>query len=184
MRPGLAMAQKALSKIVFSSFITGYFLFAVSAVAIDEGGQKMELTSPEFKNNDFIPKKFSAEGEDINPPLDIEGIPEGAKSLALIVEDPDAPAGTWVHWVVYDMPVVPTIDEDSAPGRLGANDSNRDGRYGGPYPPPGRPHRYIFKIYALDKVIGLKELARKDDLERAMKGHILDKAELIGIYKR
>lgn len=142
----------------------------------------MELTSPAFENNKFIPKKYSGEGEDVNPPLMIENIPQGAKSLALIVDDPDAPMGTWVHWVVYDIPITSRIEEDSVPGKQGMNDSRRDA-YHGPYPPSGT-HRYFFKIYALDKTLNLKEGMRKTDLEKAMAGHILDKAELVGLYKR
>jgi len=144
----------------------------------------MKLTSPAFKENALIPEKYTGEGDDINPPLIVNGIPGGTKTMALIVDDPDAPAGTWVHWVVYDIPVIPEIEEDSVPGKLGTNDSNGSGRYGGPYPPPGKPHRYVFKIYALDNSIGLGEGARKEDVEEAMKGHILDRAELTGLYKR
>ncbi len=146
------------------------------------GGGEMKVTSPEFKNNEFIPKKFTCEGDDINPILVIEGIPKEAKSLALIVDDPDAPMGTWVHWVVYDIPVVSKIDEDSIPGKQGSNDSGRKD-YGGPCPPSGT-HRYFFKIYALDTQLNLGEGISKKALEKAMDGHILDKAELVGLYQR
>ncbi len=142
----------------------------------------MKITSPEFEHNSLIPKRFTPQGADVNPALIIEGIPEGAKSLALIVDDPDAPMGTWVHWVVFDIPVISRIDEDSIPGRQGVNDFGRRD-YGGPCPPFGT-HRYFFKIYALDKELNLKEGIRKRELERAMQGHILDKAELIGLYKK
>ena len=147
-----------------------------------EGGGSMKLTSREFENNNFIPRKFTCQGEDVNPELLVEDIPENTKSLALIVDDPDAPMGTWVHWVVYDIPVISRIEEDSIPGKQGRNDfGKRD--YGGPCPPSGT-HRYFFKIYALDTKLNLKEGARKSDLEKAMEGHILDKAELIGLYKK
>jgi len=142
----------------------------------------MKLTSPEFKHNEPIPRKFTCQGQDVSPALIIEGVPGGAKGLALIVDDPDAPMGTWVHWVVYDIPVVPRIDENSIPGKQGINDFGRED-YGGPCPPSGT-HRYFFKIYALDKKLDLKEDIRKRDLEKAMEGHILDKAELIGLYKK
>ncbi|RZN38415.1 MAG: YbhB/YbcL family Raf kinase inhibitor-like protein [Methanophagales archaeon ANME-1-THS] len=142
----------------------------------------MKLTSPEFKHNELIPKKCTPDGEDTNPALVIEEIPAGTKSLALIVDDPDAPRGTWVHWVVYDIPVVNRIEEDSIPGTQGMNDFGRKD-YGGPCPPSGT-HRYFFKIYALDKVLGLSGRVDKAALENAMKGHILDQAELIGRYKR
>lgn len=142
----------------------------------------MKLTSPEFENNKFIPKKFTCQGDDINPELVIDGVPEGAQSLVLIVDDPDAPMGTWVHWVVYDMDVIPTIEENSIPGEQGINDFGRK-NYGGPCPPSGT-HRYFFKIYALDKKLGLKEGVKKSDLEKAMQGHILGQAQLIGLYKK
>ncbi len=142
----------------------------------------MRLTSTEFANNEFIPKKFTCEGEDINPALIIEKIPADAKSLALIIDDPDAPMGTWVHWVVYNIPIISRIDEGSIPGEQGVNDSGRRD-YGGPCPPSGT-HRYFFKIYALDAKLNLKAGLTKQELEKAMQGHILDKAELIGLYKR
>ena len=142
----------------------------------------MKLTSPEFKNNDTIPMKFTCQGEDVSPALEIKGVPNGAKSLALIVDDPDAPMGIWVHWVVYDIPVVSRIEENSIPGKQGMNNFGRRD-YGGPCPPSGT-HRYFFKLYALDKKLNLKEGVTKKELEKAMDGHILEKAELVGLYKR
>ena len=142
----------------------------------------MEVTSPEFENGKKIPRKFTCEGDDINPTLIIEDIPAGTKSLALIVDDPDAPMGTWVHWVSFNIPVVSQIDEDSIPGKQGLNDFGRKD-YGGPCPPSGT-HRYFFKLYALDNVLDLNEGIKKEALEEAMEGHILDKAELIGLYKK
>jgi len=142
----------------------------------------MRLTSAEFNNNEFIPKKFTCEGEDINPALVIEDIPSNAKSLALIVDDPDAPMGTWVHWVVYNIPIISRIDEDSVPGEQGINDFRRQD-YGGPCPPSGT-HRYFFKIYCLDAELNLKAGLSKQELEKAMQGHVLQRAELVGLYKR
>ena len=142
----------------------------------------MRLTSPEFNNNGLIPKKFTCEGEDINPAFIIEEIPAGAKSLALIVDDPDAPMGTWVHWVVYNIPVISRIDEDSIPGEQGINDSGRRD-YHGPCPPSGT-HRYFFKIYALGAELNLRAGLNKQELEKAMQGHILENAELVGPYKK
>lgn len=142
----------------------------------------MKLTSPDFENNKMIPRKFTCEGADVNPTLIIEDIPAGTKNLALIVDDPDAPMGTWVHWVVYGIPVVSRIDEDSIPGTQGVNDFRKKD-YGGPCPPSGT-HRYFFKLYALDKELALGERVDKKALEKAMQGHIVDKAELIGLYKR
>lgn len=149
----------------------------------EEGG-RMKLTCPDFENNKTMPSKFTGDGEEVNPSLIIENIPSGTKSLALIVDDPDAPMGTWVHWVVYNIPVISKIEENSIPGKQGYNDSNKSrGSYGGPYPPFGT-HRYFFKIYALDKELNLKEGVNKKELEKAMEAHILDQAELIGLYKR
>ncbi len=142
----------------------------------------MKLTSPEFENGKMIPRKFTCEGDDINPTLIIEDIPAGTKSLALIVDDPDAPMGTGVHWVSFNIPVVSQIDEDRIPGKQGINDFGRND-YGGPCPPSGT-HRYFFKIYALDTVLDLNEGINKQALEDAMEDHILNKAELIGLYKK
>jgi Raf kinase inhibitor-like YbhB/YbcL family protein len=142
----------------------------------------MKIASPEFTNNGSIPSRFTCDGEDISPALLIEGIPAGTQSLALIVDDPDAPMGTWVHWVVFDIPPVTKIEEDSVPGKQGFNDFGRKD-YGGPCPPSGT-HRYFFKVYALDRKLGLKEGIDKEALEEAMKGRVLDKAEIIGLYKR
>ena len=147
-----------------------------------EGGRDMKLSSPEFEHNSPIPKKFTCQGEDVNPALIIEGIPANTKTLALIVDDPDAPMGMWVHWAVCNIPVISAIDEDSIPGRQVMNDFGRKD-YGGPCPPSGT-HRYFFKMYALDTELDLKEGDCKTDLEKAMQSHILDQAELIGLYKK
>lgn len=142
----------------------------------------MKLTSPAFENNSSMPSKFTCEGQNINPELIIENIPAGTNSMALIVDDPDAPMKTWVHWVVYDIAPVKRIEEDSIPGKQGINDFRRYD-WGGPCPPSGT-HRYYFKVYALDKMLGLDEGVDKGKLEKAMEGHILAKAELLGLYKR
>lgn len=145
--------------------------------------QKMKLISPEFAHNEFIPPRFTCEGEDINPALIIEDMPADAKSLALIVDDPDAPMGMWVHWVVYNISKgTSRIEENSIPGEQGMNDFGRKD-YGGPCPPSGT-HRYFFKIYALDKELNLEPGLSKKELEKAIAGHILEKAELIGLYKK
>lgn len=141
----------------------------------------MQLTSPEFKHNSFIPAKFSCEGTDTNPPLVIGDMPDGTQSLALIMDDPDAPAGLWVHWVVYNIEPVNRIEEDSVPG-LEAPNTSGGVAYHGPCPPSGT-HRYFFKIYALDTKIE-RAIANAKDLEKAMSGHILAQAELIGLYKK
>ena len=147
-----------------------------------EPGRAMKIVSPSFKNNGKMPARYTCDGEDINPSLEIENLPEGTKSLALIVDDPDAPMKTWVHWVVYDIPPSGHIGEDSVPGKQGINDAGSK-NYHGPCPPSGT-HRYYFKIYALDKVLALNEGISKGGLEKAMRGSILSSAELIGLYER
>lgn len=142
----------------------------------------MKITSAAFENNQMIPQKYTCQGLDINPALVIEGTPPDTKSLVLIVDDPDAPTGTWTHWVVYDIPVTDKIDEDSVPGKELLNSFGRK-RYGGPCPPSGT-HRYFFKGYALDVILGPDAVADKAALENRMKGHVLDKAELVGLYKK
>jgi len=144
----------------------------------------MRIVCPKFKHNEMIPSKYTCDSEDINPSLEIEDIPKNAKSVALIMDDPDAPRGTWVHWVVWNIPIhTKNIEEGIEPeGTQGTTDFGRKG-YGGPCPPSGT-HRYFFKVYALDKELELKEGSTKMDLERSMKAHIIEKAELIGLYKR
>lgn len=142
----------------------------------------MRVTSPAFENDGIIPVKFTCDGEDINPELIIEGIPRETQALVLIVDDPDAPAGTWLHWLVFDIPVVSRIAENSIPGKQGINDFGKI-NYGGPCP-PRHTHRYFFKVFALDKKLNLKEGINRPVLEKAMQGHILDKAELFGLYIR
>ena len=163
-------------------FFLGLFVAAGAVGAGETGGGTMKLSSPEFSNNVFIPSKFTCQGQDINPELLIEGIPEAAKRLALIIDDPDAPLGIWVHWVVYNIPVTARIEEDSIPGEQAITDFTTKG-YRGPCPPSG-VHRYFFKIYALDTELELGKGAGKKDLEKAMEGHTLDNAELIGLYRR
>ncbi len=145
-------------------------------------GKVMKLESLEFENNGFIPQEFTCEGKDINPGLIIEEIPEGTKRLALIMDDPDAPMGTWVHWVVFNIHVTDVIEENTVPGTQGINDF-RKLEYGGPCPPSGT-HRYFFKLYAIDEKLHIEEGCKKKELEEAMEGHILAKAELIGLYER
>ena len=146
---------------------------------------KLQITSPVFPNNGMIPSKFTCDGADVSPPLRIGNIPEKTRSLALIVDDPDAPAGTWVHWVVWGiLPGTSEIPEDSVPrGAIqGKNDFGKQ-RYGGPCPPSGT-HRYFFKLYALDAHLAVHSGATKARIEEAMKGHVLAQAELIGLYRR
>lgn len=151
----------------------------------------LTLTSPAFPSGSEVPKQHTCDGADRSPALTWSDVPEGTKSFALIVDDPDAPAGTWVHWVVYDLPAKTTrlpqgVDPDdrlAGGGTLGMNDFHKTG-YGGPCPPAGKPHRYFFRLYALDAATNLQPRATKADLIKAIEGHVLEQAELMGTYKR
>ena len=144
--------------------------------------KELSLTNSVFQHNGLIPRKYTCDGDDVNPPLNITGIPEATQSIVLIVDDPDAPMKTWDHWVVWNIAPREKIDENSVPGIEGLNDFNRHS-YGGPCPPSGT-HRYFFKVYSLDTKLNLPPNSRKKDVEEAMKGHILAKGEIIGLYKR
>jgi Raf kinase inhibitor-like YbhB/YbcL family protein len=140
------------------------------------------ITSSAFKSMQPIPSKYTCEGNDSNPPLDIEGIPDKAHSLVLVVDDPDAPGKTWVHWLVWNIPITHHIRENMVPGEQGWNDFKRN-HWGGPCPPSGT-HRYFFKVYALDALLQLSSKATKKELEQAMGDHILAFGELVGLYKK
>jgi Raf kinase inhibitor-like YbhB/YbcL family protein len=145
--------------------------------------KKLSVNSSAFENNKFIPAKYTCDGDDVNPPLTIEGVPEGTKTIALIVDDPDAPMGTWDHWIVWNIPATASkIAENTVPGTEGMNDF-RKRSYGGPCPPYGT-HRYFFKVYALDVKLDLSPTSRKRDVEKAMQGHVLAEGELVGLYRR
>jgi Raf kinase inhibitor-like YbhB/YbcL family protein len=155
----------------------------------------MTIASRAFSHNTRIPAKYTCDGENVNPPLTFSGVPKEAKSLALIVDDPDAPSKTWVHWVLYNIsPNITFIEENSRPSNSqeGLTDFGKPG-YGGPCPPPvssargGKSgvHRYFFKLYALDvKLEDMPEFTDKDMLEEAMEGHVIATAQLIGLYSR
>lgn len=150
----------------------------------------LTVTSPAFAEGGMIPKKFTCDDADVSPALVIEGIPAGAKSLALICDDPDAPVGIWVHWVLYNLPPDTKRLDEGMPkdsvlkngARQGVTDFGSFG-YGGPCP-PGGTHRYYFKVYALDAMLTVGGKGTKKDLEAAMKGHILAEAQLMGTYAR
>ena len=164
----------------------------------EKGGKEMaiKITSPAFAEGEMIPRKYSCDGEGISPPLEWENISEDAKSMVLISDDPDAPAGTWVHWVVYDMPAsIKELPENIPPvksledieglnlaGKQGINSGYSIGYYA-PCPPSGT-HRYFFKIYALDIMLNLKAGASKKKVMKAMEGHILAQGQLMGRYRR
>lgn len=145
----------------------------------------MKITSTSFKNNTNIPSQYTCDGSDINPPLKFSEIPPKAKSLALISDDPDAPMGTWVHWTLWNIdPKTKEITENSVPvGAVQGTTSFGEAKYGGPCPPSGI-HHYYFKLYALDTKLNLPTSFKKEDLEKAINGHILAKAELVGLYSR
>jgi len=151
----------------------------------------MKLTTIAWADGQAIPAKYTCDDIDVSPPLTWSGIPAGTKSLALVCDDPDAPMGTWVHWVLYSLPATATelteriATTETLPNgtKQGVNDFRRTG-YGGPCPPPGAPHHYLFKLYALDAAISLKSRATKAELLRAMGGHILAEARLVGTYQR
>jgi Raf kinase inhibitor-like YbhB/YbcL family protein len=145
--------------------------------------KKLSVKSPVFENNKPIPVKYTCDGANINPPLTIDEVPKETKTLVLIVDDPDAPMGTFNHWVVWNIP--PTtrkIEENTVPGTEAISTSRKQA-YGGPCPPYGT-HRYFFKVYALDTQLYLKSNSTKRDVEKAMKGHILAEGELMGLYSR
>jgi Raf kinase inhibitor-like YbhB/YbcL family protein len=157
-----------------------------------QGGRAMPfvLKTTAFVERGTIPQKYTCDGADISPELTWAGAPTGTQSVALIADDPDAPVGTWTHWVIWNIPPEKTLPDGVAKvetleegTRQGKNDFKRIG-YGGPCPPPGKPHRYFFRVYALDAKIDTKPGASRSELERSMKGHVLAQAELMGKYGR
>ena len=152
----------------------------------------MKITSSAFRDHGSIPREHTCEGNDVSPPLAIADVPAGTKSLALIVDDPDAPDPaapkmTWVHWVLYDLPPATTslpsgVSAAALHGRDGLNDWKRTG-YGGPCPPIGR-HRYFFKLFALDRMLGDLQRPSSAQLQRAFSGHVLAETQLVGLYAK
>lgn len=165
--------------ILYSTLFFSCFILTFTSLA----HAQLKITSSVFEHNQMIPRAYTCQGHDVNPPLFIEGVPADAESLALIMDDPDAPMGTWVHWVVFNIPPeTQGIPENSVPGTQGWNDFRKND-YGGPCPPSGT-HRYFFKLYALDTMLELEEGGTKRQVEEAMEGHILAQADLIGLYKK
>lgn len=160
-------------------------LIALSAiVAFGGGGAKMKITSSAFSAGGNIPSKFTCDGSDTNPALQIEGVPAEAKSLVLIVDDPDAPVGLFTHWLVWNIdPKATAFSEGNAPaGTQGTNDFGKSG-YGGPCPPSGT-HRYFFKVFALDRQLDLAAGAKRKQVDAAIKGHVIAQGELMARYSR
>ncbi len=149
-----------------------------------EQEEKMEITSTAFKHKEDIPKKYTCQGQDTSPPLSMTGVPEGTESLALIVDDPDAPGGNWVHWVVWNIPPEADFEEGSVPegAEQGMNDFKKH-EYGGPCPPSGK-HRYFFKLYALDKKLDIPVSSTKAELEKEIEDHVLERTEIYGLYEK
>jgi Raf kinase inhibitor-like YbhB/YbcL family protein len=152
---------------------------------------EVQVTSAAFSEGGDIPARYSCDGEDISPPLKWGDAPDGTRSFVVICEDPDAPSGTFVHWLLYDLPATATELPEAIPNsetlfngaKQGRNDFKRIG-YGGPCPPRGGPHRYFFRLYALDIDPQLKPLANKAEIARAMEGHVIASGHLMGKYKR
>jgi Raf kinase inhibitor-like YbhB/YbcL family protein len=167
------------------AIVAGALAIAVAAVvSFAAGGANMKITSSAFQEGASIPSKFSCDGANTSPPLQIAEVPSGAKSLVLIVDDPDAPSGLFTHWAVWNIsPQTDAIAEGSRPkGVQGTNDFGKSG-YGGPCPPSGT-HRYYFKIFALDRELDLPFGAKRSQLDAAMKGHVVAQGELMGRYSR
>ena len=174
-----------MNKLLLSCFIALTLIFA--------GGEAMalELSSPVFEEAAPIPERFTGKGMDISPPLAWSGAPSHTKAFAVICDDPDAPGMIWVHWVIYNIPSSAKSLKEKITKKEELNDGTRQGTnsfrkigYGGPMPPPGSPHRYVFKLYALDKKLDLKPGASKKELLNAMKGRILQKTQIYGTFKR
>ena len=152
---------------------------------------KIELSSTAFDEEANIPKQYTGDGKNVSPPLRWSDPPPETKSFALICDDPDAPRGTWVHWVLFNLPAEKRQLEESVPAQKGLDEGAKQGKndfgkvgYGGPSPPAGKPHRYFFKLYALDTTLDLAPEATKDQLLAAMKGHVLAEGQLMGRYGR
>jgi Raf kinase inhibitor-like YbhB/YbcL family protein len=166
-------------------FFLQVFLFSdAMGQSITKIGE-LKISSPAFENGGEIPKKYTCDGANVNPPLKVENVPPNTKSLALVFDDIDAPRGTYVHWILWNIdPGVKELKENSVPERAvqGVNDFEKR-HYGGPCP-PGRAHKYIFRIYALDTLLNLNPNGTKKDLEKVMEGHMISRAQLTGLFKR
>jgi len=163
----------------------------VKPATVEKPKAVMVLSSPAFEQGKEISKRYTGDGEDVSPALAWEGVPEGTKSFALICSDPDAPVGTFIHWVIYNIPPATRALAEGIPKEAELADGTRQGvngfrgiGYNGPKPPPGKSHRYFFRLYALDTVLNLEPGASAGKLQEAMAGHILGEAELMGVYGR
>jgi len=169
---------------------SGLALVALGAALVTPA-RAFELRSPAFEQGAAIPTEHACTGSNVSPPLAWRDPPEGTAAFALLVEDPDAPGGTWVHWVLYGIPPektelpreVPAVERPDEGMKQGRNDFRRTG-YGGPCPPPGSRHRYLFRLFALDAPLGLAPGATRSDLLAAIRGHVLAEARLVGVFAR
>ena len=186
------LARAGGGSLASAAFCLAFSPLVASSFAADKTGKdNMQLTCTAFLEGGAIPAKYTCDATNVSPPLKWSGVPAEAKSFALIVDDPDAPSGTWVHWVLYDLPASASeLPEDVAKSQYvaggakqGLNDFKHLG-YGGPCPPHGKPHRYFFKLYALDSLLDLKPGLTKKGIETAMEKHILAQAQLMGTYQR
>jgi Raf kinase inhibitor-like YbhB/YbcL family protein len=184
------MRRRAWFAIGLAVGLAGCRATDVAAPTVRPGGGEMKLTSTAFAEGQTIPQRYTCDGDDVSPPLAWTGAPEGTASFALIADDPDAPLRTWVHWVLFDLPGDATsLPEGVAKvprpptGGVHGNNSWPRAEYGGPCPPRGT-HRYIFKLYALDRALGLAPGASAADVRKAMEGHVLAEAQLMGRYAR
>jgi len=166
---------------IFISFV-GFLIFPLLVLAYS--ANNFQLTSIAFENNSVIPKKYTCDGKDVNPPLIFNNLPSQAKSLALTISDPDAPTGSWSHWVVYNIPPnTEEVIENTNPGTEGVNDFGKY-TYGGPCPPSGKLHHYIFQAYALDIILTINAGANINDFERVILGHIIEQSQVVGTYQK
>jgi Raf kinase inhibitor-like YbhB/YbcL family protein len=184
-------ANAGVVKAVLATGLLSVSICSILAAAPQSPKGAFQLQSRAFRSGGFIPQKYTCSGENVSPALSWTDVPAGTKSLVLVVSDPDAPSGTWIHWLVYDLPVtlhrlregLPKSGDIEGGGRQGTT-SFQDAGYGGPCPPSGDAHHYHFTLYALNAPLGLQAGATWDQVHHAMKGHIIREAELIGLYKR
>jgi Raf kinase inhibitor-like YbhB/YbcL family protein len=188
---GSRVSPRTLTFSAFAGLVCLLGALSCSSRPPEGAPMSLQLTSADFPAGGTIPKQFTCDGNDFSPALEWKDPPANTKSFALIADDPDAPVGTWVHWVIYDLPAnarslpqkFPKNEQSADGSKQGINDFRNVG-YGGPCPPPGSAHRYFFKLYALDTKLNLKPRATKKEVERAMEGHILARGEYIGRYSR
>jgi hypothetical protein len=185
------MYTQKVRDMVIRTLLVALVMLAASVAVAKDPPVKLELKTTAFRPGGTVPAPYTCSGANISPSLSWNQPPPGTRSFVLIVDDPDAPGGTWVHWVVYDLPgsarnlpeQVPAGDAIAGGGKQGVNDFPANG-YGGPCPPPGQPHRYFFRLYALDTLLDLHPPVRRKHVDAAMKGHILAQGELMGTFGR